>query len=120
MLIGCTLAFTLVAADVSLPRRRVLEEATIERHGLSSKFFVKEGALNSQQHSYPQSVLDGMGRNILQHIPKGATLKLGVSPLVFSVFLFLHECCNLGLHTDVYTESLFRLEIVGIIIRKRL
>lgn len=33
MLIGCTLAFTLVAADVSLPRRRVLEEATIERHG---------------------------------------------------------------------------------------
>ena len=56
-----------------------------------------------------------MGRNILQHIPKGATLKLGVSPLVFSVFPFLHECCNLGLHTDVYTESLFRLEIVGII-----
>ena len=67
------------------------------------------------KHAYPQSVLDGIGRNCLQHIPNGATLKFGVSPLAFSVFPFLHERCDLGLHTDVYTENLFQLQIAGII-----
>jgi len=64
---------------------------------------------------YPQHVLDGIGQNILQHIPDGATLKFGVSPIVFSLFPFLNQRRDLGIHSDIFTESLFRLQSEGVI-----
>jgi acyl-CoA hydrolase/GNAT superfamily N-acetyltransferase len=63
----------------------------------------------------PQDVTDGIGKNVIKEIPDGATLRFGVSPIAFSVFPFLHQRKELGLHTDVFTESLFRLHEQGVI-----
>lgn len=62
-----------------------------------------------------QDVSDGIGKNVIKEIPDGATLRFGVSPIAFSVFPFLNQRKNLGLHTDVFTESLFRLHEQGVI-----
>lgn len=64
---------------------------------------------------HPQDVMDQIGKNVLKEIPDGATLRFGLSPIAFSVFPFLHERKNLGLHTDVLTERLFRLHEQGVI-----
>jgi len=64
---------------------------------------------------YPQDVKDDLGRNMIQHIPDGATVKFGVSPLSFTVLPFLHERKNIGLHTDIFTDSLHRLQLDGVI-----
>ena len=64
---------------------------------------------------YSQQVLDDVGRNILKHIPDGATLKFGLSPISFTVFPFLNQRRDLGIHTDVFTESLYKLQLEGVI-----
>jgi len=66
-------------------------------------------------HSYPQEVLNGIGKNLVKEIADGATLKFGLSPISYSVFPYLHLRKNLGLHTDVLTEPLFRLQQDGVI-----
>ena len=65
--------------------------------------------------SQPRDVLDGIGKNLIKEIPDGATLKFGLSPITSSVFPYLHERKNLGLHTDVLLEPLFRLQQEGVI-----
>lgn len=62
-----------------------------------------------------RDVWDGIGRNVIKEIPDGATLKFGVNPIVFSVCPHLHIRKNLGLHTDVLIEPLFRLQQDGVI-----
>ena len=69
----------------------------------------------NSSHSYSSDVLDGIGRNLVKEINDGDTLKFGWSPVTSSVFPFLHLRKNLGLHTDVLTENLFRLQQKGII-----
>jgi acyl-CoA hydrolase/GNAT superfamily N-acetyltransferase len=65
--------------------------------------------------AYNKDMLDGIGKNIVKLIPDGATLKFGLNPVVVSVYPFLSERKDLGLHTDLYTESLFRLQEEGVI-----
>lgn len=64
---------------------------------------------------YPQKVRDQIGRNTIKEIPDGATVRFGVSPLVFSVLPFLRERKDLGLHTDLLSETLFELHEEGVI-----
>lgn len=68
--------------------------------------------------NFPQSVLDDMGRTVVQLIPDRATLRFGVSTLMFSVFPFLGGKRDLGLHTDVLTEDLFEWHQKGVITNK--
>jgi GNAT superfamily N-acetyltransferase len=64
---------------------------------------------------YPQEVLDQMARNVIREIPDRATIRLGVTPLVYTVIPFLRERRDLGLHTDLMNEALFQLQEEGII-----
>lgn len=64
---------------------------------------------------FPKDVTDQIGRNVIKEIPDGATIRLGVSPLVFSVVPFLRERKHLGLHTDLLSETLYRLHLEGVI-----
>ena len=65
--------------------------------------------------TFPKDVLDKIGENVVKEISDGDTLKFGVSPLCFCVFPFLRQRKDLGLHTDVFTETLFQLCQEGII-----
>ena len=69
---------------------------------------------NTIENGHPKEVLNAMGENIVKLIPDGATLKFGWSPLTYSVFPFLPQRKNLGLHTDVLTESMYRLHESGV------
>jgi acyl-CoA hydrolase len=63
---------------------------------------------------YPQEVIDAIGENLVKLIPDGATLKFGWSPMSYVVLPFLHRRKNLGLHTDVLLEDMFRLHESGV------
>jgi acyl-CoA hydrolase/GNAT superfamily N-acetyltransferase len=67
------------------------------------------------QRQQPQDVMDRIGKNVIKEVPDGATLRFGVSPIAVSVLPFLNQRTNLGLHTDFFTESLFRLHKEGVI-----
>jgi len=69
---------------------------------------------DTRENGQPQVVLDSIGKNVIKLIPDGATLKFGWSPFTYSVFPYLHERKNLGLHTDVLTEPMFRLLESGV------
>lgn len=69
--------------------------------------------VNAPYHS--QAIQDGIGKNLIQLIVDGATLKFGWSPITRSVYPYLQERQNLGLHTDVYDEDMFRLQQAGVI-----
>ena len=69
----------------------------------------------AESPGYPREVLDQIGRNTVKEIPDGATVRFGVSPLVLSVIPFLRERKDLGLHTDLMSETLFRLHEEGVI-----
>ena len=71
--------------------------------------FVKENAT-----SQPPDVLRQLGQHIIELVPDEATLKFGWSPLTYTVFPFLPQRQNLGLHTDVLTETMFRLQEAGV------
>jgi acyl-CoA hydrolase/GNAT superfamily N-acetyltransferase len=71
-----------------------------------------------QQAFYSEDVLKGIAHHVRKEITHGATLKFGVAPLVLSLieFLQLEQLHDLGLHTDVLTETLFRLhQLDGVI-----
>ena len=68
-----------------------------------------------QRQQHPADVTNKIGENVIKEIQDGDTLRFGVSPFVFSVFPFLHQRKDLGLHTDILTETLFRLHQGGII-----
>jgi len=68
--------------------------------------------------NYSQVVRDKIGENVVKEIPDQATLRFGVSPLTYAVVPFLNQRKDLGLHTDGFTESLFRLSIDGTINNK--
>lgn len=65
-------------------------------------------------NKYPQDVIDAIGENLVKLIPDGATLKFGWSPLSYVVLPFLNRRKNLGLHTDVLLEDMFRLHESGV------
>jgi 4-hydroxybutyrate CoA-transferase len=64
---------------------------------------------------YPKHVSDGIGRNVAKHIPDGATLKFNLSIWTFAVFPFLSDKHDLGIHTDVFPEPLYKLQLDGVI-----
>lgn len=70
---------------------------------------------NSISNRLPASVIESIGKNIAKEIPDGSTLKLDWHPLVYSVFPYLNDHKDLGLHTDVFVDGLFRLHQKGII-----
>jgi 4-hydroxybutyrate CoA-transferase len=72
--------------------------------------FIKD----TTEKGHSQETLNALGKNMVQLIPDGATLKFGWSPLTYSIFPFLHQRKDLGLHTDVLTESMFRLQTIGV------
>mmetsp|Transcript_6621 Transcript_6621/g.11438 ORF Transcript_6621/g.11438 Transcript_6621/m.11438 type:complete len:391 (-) Transcript_6621:440-1612(-) len=63
-------------------------------------------------------VLQRIGANIVKEIPDKATLKFGVSPLCTCVFPYLRQRKDLGLHTDIFSPSLFQLIQEGVITNK--
>ena len=86
------------------------EEPILTTLELWPKFF--------QRPQHPLDVRNKIGENVLKEIPDGATLRFGVSPIVLWVFPFLSQRNDLGLHSDILTESLFRLHEDGIITNK--
>lgn len=69
----------------------------------------------AQAPNWPDHVREQIGRNTVKEIPDGATVRFGVSPLVFCIIPFLKEKKNLGLHTDLLNEPLYRLHEDGVI-----
>ncbi len=65
--------------------------------------------------NWPKEVRDQIGRNTVKEIPDRATVRFGVSPLVFSIIPFLKEKKDLGLHTDLLSEPLYQLQEEGVI-----
>jgi len=67
---------------------------------------------------YPQDIMDRIGMNLVKEIPNRATIRLGVSPLIYPTIKFLRERSDLGLHTDIFNEELFKLHKEGVITNK--
>ena len=68
--------------------------------------------------NYPKQVRDQIGRTVVKLIPDRATVRFGVSPLVFSVLPFLRAKRDLGLHTDLLSDTLYKLHEEGVITNK--
>jgi acyl-CoA hydrolase/GNAT superfamily N-acetyltransferase len=73
---------------------------------------------DNEARRYPQDVLQRLGQNVVREVRDRDTLRFSVSPLVYCTFPFLNERKDLGLHTDVLTEDLFRLHLNGVITNK--
>lgn len=67
---------------------------------------------------YEQEILDAIARNVLKEIPDRATLRFGVSPIIYSIFKFLRERKDLGLHSDLLTQTLYELHEEGVFTNK--
>jgi len=67
---------------------------------------------------YARKILDRIGENVVDLIPDQATLRFGISPIVHSVFPFLRQRKDLGLHTDILSQTLYQLHLEGIITNK--
>lgn len=67
---------------------------------------------------YDQELLDQIATNVVKEIPDRATLRFGINPIIHSVFNFLGQRKDLGLHSDVLTETLYRLHEEGVITNK--
>ena len=65
--------------------------------------------------TWSDEILDNIGRNVVKLIPDRATVKFGVSPLTFCVLPHLRQRQDLGLHTDLFTETLKDLHEEGVI-----
>lgn len=69
-----------------------------------------------ERPQYPQDVVTRIGQNVVKEIQNGATIRIGISPLIaFAVVPFLNKHKNLGLHTDIFFEPLFQLHKEGVI-----
>ncbi|KAG7369010.1 acetyl-CoA c-acetyltransferase [Nitzschia inconspicua] len=71
-----------------------------------------------ERPTFAPEVLEKIGENVIKEIPDRATVKFGVSPLCYSIFPFLRQRKDLGLHNDLLTETLFRLHEEGVITNK--
>ncbi|CAB9530259.1 Acetyl-CoA hydrolase N-acetyltransferase GNAT family fusion protein [Seminavis robusta] len=60
-------------------------------------------------------VLHNLGEQVIQLIPDGATLKIGWNPLCSCVYPFMYQRKDMGLHTDLFQEELFKLQKAGVI-----
>jgi len=63
---------------------------------------------------WPQSVVEPMARNVCQEIPNGSTVRFGISALLHNVVPWLKDHQDLGLHTDVFFESMYELHVKGV------
>jgi len=68
-----------------------------------------------KRETWPQEILDDIGKNVVKLIPDRATVKFGVSPLTFCVLPHLRQRRDLGLHSDLFTETLKELHEEGVI-----
>jgi len=68
--------------------------------------------------AYPEEILDKIGSHLIKEIPDRATIRLGVQPMIYSVLKFLRQRSDLGLHTDLLNQELYRLHMEGIITNK--
>jgi acyl-CoA hydrolase/GNAT superfamily N-acetyltransferase len=71
-----------------------------------------------QLPSHSQEVLDQIGRNVVKEIADRSTIHFGISPLLFSMVKFLRERKDLGLHSDLLTETFYELHKEGVITNK--
>ncbi|CAJ1898812.1 unnamed protein product [Cylindrotheca closterium] len=68
--------------------------------------------------SYPDEIMDRIGSHVVKEIPDRATIRLGVSPMLYSIIKFLRQRSDLGLHTDLLNQELYNLHIEGVITNK--
>ncbi len=62
---------------------------------------------------------EAMGRHIVDLIPDGATLQMGIGGVPDGVLHFLHERNDLGIHTEMFSEGVINLVRKGNINCKR-
>lgn len=60
-------------------------------------------------------VIDAIGRNVAQLIPDGATLQLGIGGIPDAVARYLTERRDLGVHTEMFSDSTVDLVEKGVI-----
>lgn len=65
--------------------------------------------------NYPKEVLDALAQNVIREISDKATIRLGVTPLVYHVIPFLRARKDLGLHSDLFNQALYELHEEGVI-----
>lgn len=63
---------------------------------------------------YAEDVRNRIGQHVIKEIPDGATLRFGISPIASVVGPFLKQRKDLGLHTDILTEDMYRLHEEGV------
>ena len=65
--------------------------------------------IRQQRHQchHPQEVLDSIGQHVMKEINDGDTLRFGVSTYMYSIFPFLSQRKDLGLHTDILPKNSF-------------
>jgi 4-hydroxybutyrate CoA-transferase len=68
-----------------------------------------------KRENYPFRVLNKIGRNIVKETPDRATLRFGVHPVSMAVLPFLQQRKDLGIHTDIFTQSMMKLMEEGVI-----
>jgi acyl-CoA hydrolase len=71
--------------------------------------------LYEQDRKYPDDVLQRIAENVVKEIPDRATLRFGLAPICYCVYPVLNRRKDLGLHTDLLTDPLFRLHEEGVI-----
>ncbi|MDN5337900.1 MAG: hypothetical protein PWQ20_970 [Thermotogaceae bacterium] len=82
----------IVEADYQLPEAALVEPSDIERR---------------------------IGENIIELIEDGSTLQLGIGGIPNSVAKFLNNKKDLGIHTEMFTETMVDLFLEGVITNKK-
>lgn len=68
--------------------------------------------------AYPRDTIDQIGRRVVKEIPDRATVRFGVSPILYPMIKFLRKRKNLGWHSDLLTETVYELHKEGVITNK--
>ena len=70
-------------------------------------------------YEHPIGVLGNVerriGEHIAEHVPDGATLQLGIGAIPAATALFLRDKKDLGIHTEMFTDSIVDLVEAGVI-----
>lgn len=67
----------------------------------------------------PTKVDEKIAENLIDEIPDGATLQLGIGGIPNAMTQFLREKKDLGIHTEMFTEGMVDLFNEGVITNKR-
>ena len=104
----------LVIAEVNPQMPRTLGDSLLHVHGIDYLVPV-DAPIIEVPPPVPSEAVRGIGENIAALIEDGSTIELGIGEIPQSVLEFLNDKKDLGIHTEMFTDSIIDLVESGVI-----